>query len=664
MVRLIAPYSIKGVSNATMDECVNYLADVNMLCVDVETTGLCPHTNKVIMLQVGTVDRQYIIDTRHVDPEPLRQILMGPAVKVGTNIGFDYKMILGNFGIRMFNLVDISLNETILLCGHTFMKGMLSLQGLAKKYLDIHLPKDVRLEFLTLKDKKFNKRQIQYGQYDVIYPLQIYSKQYSSLKEKDLVKVHSLESKFLEVVAEMEFNGMFVHKEKWIRIAEMNEVESKNALERLTDFLVKNKLYEFCNPPDLFSDKITASINWNSTAQVVRLFKRLKVPTSILDRKKSREYGFDVFKDTVGRIDMLQYEEKYPIVKLYLDYKRYEKAVNTFGKNWLEQHINPTTNRVHTRFRQVLNTGRISSMGPNVQQIPSFKSKEKKSYEAHRTAFVAPEGKVLVVRDYSGQELRILADVSDEKSMVDEFVNGSGDIHSLTAAGVFGTKVSKTENNHLRQKGKTINFAIAYGASGAKIAKGIDEPVSKGEEIISNFYKTYPSLKSYFDEGHRFSKKNGYILIDPVTRRRSYFDFFKKYIELCNKIAEWKEIKKYWFELDMPEPGPLDKSIWADFFLYKGAMERKSQNFRIQGLAASMTKLVLVEYFDYIKKNSLYDKVKIILALHDEIVLEVDEDIAEEANEVLQHHMIKAGKVFCPKVPMVSDGGLTYVWDH
>lgn len=664
MVRLIAPYSVKGVSNTTIEECVEYLSNVDYFSVDTETNGLCPHKNEVIMLQVGTVNRQYIIDTRHVSPERLRAVLEGPAKKIGTNIKFDYKMILGNFGIRMFNLIDISLVESILYCGHTFQKGRLSLQGLAKRYLDIDLPKDVRLEFLSIKDKEFNKRQIQYGQYDVIYPIQIFSKQEKLLEQRDLKKVFDLETKFQEVVAEMEYNGIYVDQNRWIEIAAQNEIEAKKALDRLTNYLVENKLYDFCNPPDLFSNKITSAINWNSTTQVVRLFKRLKVPTSIIDRKKTREYGFDVYKDTVGRIDMLQYEEKYPIVKLYLEYKRYEKAVNTFGKSWLENYINPVTDRVHTGFKQILNTGRISSMKPNVQQIPSYKSKDKKSYEAHRTAFVAPEGKKLIVRDYSGQELRILADVSNEESMIDEFVNGSGDIHSLTASGVFNTKVSKKENTHLRNKGKTINFAIAYGASGAKIAKGIDEPISKGDEIISNFYKTYPALKAYFDEGHKFSKRNGYILIDPVTRRRSYFDFFDRYKEICHIIEEWKERKKYWFELDIPEPGPLDKSLWADFFLFKGSMERKSQNFRIQGLAASMTKLVLVYFLDFIKQESLFDKIKIILALHDEIVLEVDEDVAEKANEVLQNLMIIAGAIFCPKVPMVSDGGITNVWDH
>lgn len=206
---------------------------------------------------------------------------------------------------------------------------------------------------------------------------------------------------------------------------------------------------------------------------MIALFKHLNIPVSKPDYEKKKEvkelFGidFDYEKDSIGKEDLVRLTDLYPIAKLFLDYKKAHSAVTKFGTKWIEKYVDTDMARVRTRYNQILNTGRISSTKPNLQQIPSFKSPDKPSFEAHRTAFVAPEGWTLVVRDYSAQESRVLADFAKEDSMIDEYLHGTGDLHSLTGSRVFSliegkpVTVSKKENSHYRNIAKVVNFASA-----------------------------------------------------------------------------------------------------------------------------------------------------------------------------------------------------------
>lgn len=451
----------------------------------------------------------------------------------------------------------------------------------------------------------------------------------------------------------------------------------------LDNYVLENKIHPFVGTLDLFTQEPHCVIEWSSQNQVVPLFKKLGIPTKILDKDKTNEaaekYGIDVevYKDSIGKLEIEKYAKKFPFIPLYLEYKKYQKAVTTYGEEWVHKYTNPTTNRVHTNMWQILDTGRSASSNPNLQQIPSFKSKDKIPAEAHRTCFIAPEGRKLVVRDYSGQELRILADLSEEPSMIDEFVHGSGDLHSLTASKVYskirnehvpvnknvrdssGRIVYAAQNEHLRQVGKTLNFAISYGASAYKISKGLSISTEEGQEIIDSFFAAFPGLNKFFKKGHKFILRNGYILVDKITGRRSYYKYYDDYLSKLKLLVDAKEKESLTGEtVDLP------KKFWSEFFTAKGEMERKSQNYRIQGLAASMTKAALVMLYDILYSEKLLDEIKLILVLHDEIVLEASDEYSEYADEQLSTCMVNAGRIFCPKVPMKTDGGISQVWEH
>lgn len=657
-MKLVAPYTIDGVQSVTIEEAYESLKTMKTISIDVETTGLDPHIDKIIMLQLGDLENQYIVDTRYQDPSLLFELISDPSIlKVGANLKFEYKMFLGNWRIRLHNFFDVCVAEQVLECGLK-MRGF-SLAALSEKYLSKVLPKDVRMEFTKIKGQPFNKRQVTYGCNDIIYPLKLLPILQKRVNQDDLFVCNRLEQRFVQVVGEMEFNGMYVDKDRWREIYTQNQNMSKEMVQQLDDYLIDNKVTRFLGPYDLFTGKPSVIVNWGSPKQVVEVFKYFNVPTKVEDKVKSKKLGKKVFKDSVSVVEIGKYAKDYPIVDLFLKYSKYEKAAGTFGKKWEETHIHERTGRVHSSFWSIQKTGRMSSNNPNIQQIPSVKSKESYWYEKHRTAFSVPEGRTLVVRDYSGQELRVMSSISKEDSMIKEFNEGTGDLHSLTASKVYSTlrgehvEVSKKVNGDLRTIGKMLNFAISYGASAYKIAQGAKCSEEEAENIIESFFTAFPKLNSFFTKGHHFVKENGYVLIDEFTKRRSYIPGFKEFKEL-------EEMTEVYRQTGTKPP----KSHWSRYFTLKGSMERASQNYRIQGSSASMTKMSLIFMYDYLKKEDLFGKIDILLALHDEIVLEADDEYAELANDSLNKFMVEAGNYFSPLVPMISDGGTTKVWDH
>lgn len=470
--KFVGNYSIGGIEDASLNEVKEFLDDCQEFCIDIETTGLCPHQNKIIMLQVGNTERQYIIDVRCTNIKSLIPYITDPSTKkIGTNLKFEYKMFLGNLNCRMQNPVDVMINEVILTCG--IQRSGFSLETLARKYLNIELPKEVRLEFTRIGNAPFEARHVRYGAGDVYYPQLINNIQQDILKLDNLLTVARLEYNVLKVMGEMEYNGMPINHQRWLDIAHENSLMSKEKLKELDKYIIDNQISKYYIPENLFNSTPKCTAKWTSPKEVASVFQTLGIPTKILDKEKTKraeeEYGIEMefFKDSVGGPELAQYSKEFPIIPLYTDYQKYNKASTTFGDKWLNDNVNPITGRIHSSFWSILATGRSSSAKPNVQQIPCFKDKDfHPSYQAHRTCFEAIKGSKFIVKDYSGQELVVLAEMSSEEAMIDEFVNGTGDLHSLTASKIYSqirgeyVEVNKKVNSGLRQVGKTINFAL------------------------------------------------------------------------------------------------------------------------------------------------------------------------------------------------------------
>jgi DNA polymerase-1 len=672
MLYFIGPYETRFKTAGVMDV-VNFMERESKFCFDTETTGLNPHSSKVIMVQVGNEDTQFVIDTRHVDITPMLPYLESPdKMKIGANLAFDYKMLLSNYGIRLQNLGDVMIREMVLENGRK-SRGF-GLKDLAKKYLKISMPKEVRNEFTRMRNQPFNQQQILYGAKDVKIPMDIYHKQQIRIRDDQLGVVIHLEQQYVRVIAEMEYHGLPFNREIWRDLYKQNQEALKTNKEALDDYLIKNNATKFIGTVDMFTGKPEIKVNWGSPKQVAEVFKHFGVPVSKVDHEKTNklkdDYGidFEVTKDSVSKDDLTRLADAYPFAGLFMKYRKTLSAVTKYGIDWLNKYVSDD-DRVRSRFRQILNTGRISSTSPNLQNIPSFKDPAKVPWEAHRSA-IHPKGDWrFIVRDYDSQESRILADNADEDSMIREYIHGKGDMHSLTGTKVFSriegkqVTVSKTENKHYRTIAKTVNFGIAYGIGPAGLSRNLNISKEMASDIINAFYESYPKLTEYFDRRHEEVMRDGYLVVDDFTKRRVYFPEHKVFKEYMKEVERYQELKYRNRVLGYDEPEYPEEAM-NESRRINSKLRRAAQNYSIQGAAASMTKIAQSTFYDWVRKENLFDKVKIVLALHDELVVEAHKDVAELVNEKLAHYMDSAGSYFCKKIPTTSSGHVGMSWEH
>jgi DNA polymerase-1 len=641
-IRLVG-FELPNFKTATLKECVDYLKNKPLIAVDTETTGLDPYLSNVVMLQIGDLNTQFIIDVRKLGVQSLRPILENPNTKkILVNAKFDYKMIKHHFKIELNNVVDCMLQEMMLENGRQF-KGF-GLADMTQKYVNSNyfskqlnifepnLTKEVRTEFITIKDKPFTSEQVIYGAYDVILPILINEKQEIRLKEDQINP--AINNEFVLALGDIELNGFYLDEEKWVELYEKNFVEFNEIKEEINE-KVRKKI----------PTKYEKDINWNSPKQVIGLFKKLGIP--VVKAKKIVTLAGTRWEsnETVDSRFLSSFKDQSEIVGLYLKYKELQKSVSSYGSKFLK-HIHPVTNRVHSQYRQFLSTGRMSSQKPNLQNI--------KRDSEFRSCFVAQHpGWKLVVCDYSSQESRIMAELGNEERLINIFENGDGDFHSYTARRVFKISVDNHPDPDQRYTGKVLNFSIPYGAGPYKIASLLAISEKAGDDLIKEWSKAYPDLLRYFQRAQKFARDNGYIILDPVTRKRFYPSVYDKYV-VVKKEIERMQLKKL----------PVPKLYWSIFFSTKGSLERKAQNYPIQGTGASMTKYAVVLFRRWLKEKNYNDFIKIVNVIHDEIVIEYKEEFSEVAASQLRKCMEESGRLFVKSLTMIANPVNTKYWKH
>jgi DNA polymerase I len=279
------------------------------------------------------------------------------------------------------------------------------------------------------------------------------------------------------------------------------------------------------------------------------------------------------------------------------------------------------------------NTGRTASSSPNLQQIPRDKE--------YRECIEAPEGRTFVICDYSGQELHIVAHLSQDKNML-EILRNKGDLHKATAAALYNIPVEKVTKAQ-RQDGKTANFTIVYGGGAEKLAEVFGVPMPQAREMIARVFKMFPGLKPFQEKSAAKTLKNGYVHVDMLGRRSyiPYYDVYLEYQRLNNTLGK-------------NTPKEANLKSWTAKLL------RNSANFPIQGTAASMSKLAGIYLRDYLLSNP--NAFYILLLVHDEWVIECDINKAEEIKLVLEDCMSRAADYFCSSVSIPSEAIISKVW--
>ena len=322
---------------------------------------------------------------------------------------------------------------------------------------------------------------------------------------------------------------------------------------------------------------------------------------------KKTKTGYSTSQDVLEKII-----DAHPVVPLVLEYRMLTKLSSTYLKG-LQEQVFPD-NKIHTIYKQTLtHTGRLSSVDPNLQNIP-VRSEEGKLI---RKAFVSHNG-YLVSFDYSQIELRILAHMAHVTNLIDAFNQGK-DIHRHTAALVFGVKDEEV-TPQMRSQAKAVNFGIIYGMSEFRLSKDIGMSISEARDFINKYFETYPEVKTYMDEVVETCKKQGYV--STLLNR-------KRYIPTIN-----------------------DKN-----FMVRQQAQRYAMNTPIQGTGADILKLAMIEVDKALKEKHL--KSQMILQVHDELIFDVFEDELEEVMSLVKEKMEHCIKM---DVPLIVEGNYAKNW--
>jgi DNA polymerase I-like protein with 3'-5' exonuclease and polymerase domains len=642
---------------ATKEEIFAYFKDKEYIQFDTETTGFSCHNDKLVCIQMGDFDNQYVIHPNKLleFKAPLERRTL-----IFHNAKFDLNFLYKN-NIWPNKVYDTFLAEGVLHCGIPSEKK--NLAHIAKKRLGIDINKSVREA--NIGKQGLTADVIDYAANDVKYLEKLMWSQEADLAMEGLKKALELENQFVLTLAFIEFCGFKLDGEKWYKKHIDDIKKSKECLKVLNNWVINQNITQFINSQlDMFSTEISTTINWNSPKQVIPLFQHLKIPVEIIEKGQK--------KLTVDATHISKYAKKFEIIPLYIAYKEAEKVVGTYGTTFIDQ-INASTGRLQTNFRQIMDTSRISSGGKdkvnktsyiNFQNIP----KEKET----RECFIPEKYNKLVIGDFSGQESIVLTNISLDESLIEFYESGVGDMHSFVASKMYkelnGLSVNEIKEHHSekRYNAKTAGFAINYGGVGSTIAANSEDGISveEGDEIYNAYFEAFPGLKKYFDKAKKEGLQKGYILISPLTGRKSYIFGWREYLELNKKMD--RKFWDRWKWLKLREPGSDEclamKAQISKYFQIKGEIERKSLNYPIQGQSAEISKLAGILLFNWIKENKYQNKVLIANAIHDEYVLDVPEELAEECKKQLKFCMEEAGKPYCQRIPLKADVKIAANW--
>jgi DNA polymerase-1 len=416
--------------------------------------------------------------------------------------------------------------------------------------------------------------------------LGIISKLEEDLKKENLEKFYfDLELPVMEVLAEIEWNGVKIDTKTLDRLSQ----EMGKNVERLV-----SEIYELAGE----------EFNINSPKQIGEiLFEKLKLP-NIKKTRKTKD-----FSTSVEVLEELAHD--YDIPRKILDYRQFMKLKSTYV-DALPLMIHPTTGRVHTNYQQtVAATGRLSSVDPNLQNIPIRTPWGR----VIRDAFVAEEGNWLISADYSQIELRVMAHLSGDETLIDSFFKDE-DIHARTASEVFDVPMEKM-TKEIRNRAKAINYGINYGQSPFGLSQLLGIEQKQAKDYIDRYFAKYPKVKAYLDSTLEFVRDHGYV--STMFGRRRY----------------------------IPEIRSRDRMVFM-------AAQRAAINSPLQGSAADIIKLAMIGVQNELERRNL--KTRMTMQVHDELVFETPESEKEEAAEMIRQQMQNVCKLIVPLTVDLSIG--------
>src|SRR6266480_140654 len=446
--------------------------------LDTETTELDPYFGRLRLIQLATPSGVHIIDldafrnggngdlSQTSALAPLRDLLSAHRpVKIAHNAKFDAKFIKHSLGVDLGGIFDTLLASQLLGAGD--IEERHGLEAVASRYLNEAVDKTERLSNWNL---ELSDAQLEYAARDANVLLPLREKLIDRLKSDSLIDCARLEFDCIMTVADMELAGFYMHKDRWLE--QLAIVEKKRA--QLADEL-QDVLAEESSQGTLFGGPQRDEINLDSHQQLTQALQRLGIPVP----------------DSTRNWKLQPLAVQYPVIAQLLEYRTVQKALTSYGQNMIEL-INPATGRLHADFRQIgAPTGRFSCTNPNIQQVPH-------ALEYRRCFSGHPEGRKLIIADYSQIELRILAEFSGDEGFMEAFNSGS-DLHRVTAAQVFNVALDQVTREQ-RDFAKRLNFGVVYGIGAQRFSLMTGLSLPEAEGVLRKYFATYRGLDNYLKD--------------------------------------------------------------------------------------------------------------------------------------------------------------------
>lgn len=576
-------------------ELIDLLSINGSFCFDTETTGLDANNCELVGLSFSIKEAEawYVPLPANQDEcqlivEEFKSILENQKIaKIGQNIKYDI-LVLSWYGIR----VQGSLFDTMLAHYLIDPDSRHNMDFLAENYLS-YSPVSISTLIGEKGKNQGNMRDAdvekvkEYAAEDADITLQLKNIFEPLLKSVNAWKLsEEIENPLIYVLADIEREG--------VRI-------DRGALEEFSKTL-ETDIRQF---EKTIYEKAGVKFNIASPKQLGEvLFDKLQLDPKA---KKTKTGQYQTGEDVLLRL-----ANKSDIVADILDFRQLQKLKSTYV-DALPQMINKKTGRIHTSYNQaVAATGRLSSNNPNLQNIPI---RTERGREVRKAFIPRDSDHTILSADYSQIELRIIAEISKDKNMMEAFKNGL-DIHTATAAKVYGITLDEV-NSTQRRNAKAVNFGIIYGQSAFGLSQNLSIPRKEAAEIIDNYFNTYPGIKQYMNDTMNFARENGYV--ETIMGRRRYL----RDINSANQTV-------------------------------RGFAERNAINAPIQGSAADMIKIAMINIHREIKDQKL--KSKMTMQVHDELVFDVLISEAEQMKAIITEGMKNAIKMEVPIVVEVGEG--------
>jgi len=574
------------------------LSGQKSFCFDTETTGLNTLTSELVGISFSfkAGEAYYVPIPENMQEaqtviDEFKILLEDENIeKIGQNIKYDIS-ILKNYGVNVAGpLFDTMIAHYVL---RPDMRHNMNI--LSETYLNYS---PVSIETLIGKKGKAQKsireanlkELSDYACEDADVTFQL-KKQFEPMlvEENATTLFKDIETPLIPVLADMEREGITLDKSA---LTELSEELGSDLI------ILEGEIHLLAGTPfNIDSPKQLGDI----------LFETLKVDEK---PKKTKTGQYSTSEDVLAKL-----VHKHEIIPKILYFRSIRKLKSTYVDT-LPEMVNPNTGRIHSSFRQtVAVTGRLSSDNPNLQNIPI---RTERGREVRKAFTTRGNDFTLLAADYSQIELRIIAELSEDKAMIEAFTNGI-DIHSATASKVFNVPLEKV-NRDMRNKAKAVNFGISYGQTAFGLSQSLNIPRKEAKDIIDNFFAQYSGIKSYMDANIEFARKNGYV--ETIKGRRRHL-----------------------------------RDINSGNSIVRGHAERNAINAPIQGSAADMIKIAMINIHRELIKRQLQSKM--ILQVHDELIFDVHTSEIDEMKTLVEDKMKNAIKL---KLPVVVDIGMGRNW--